>query len=78
MSNVLGDRPVGQQRPGGGLVLSLLGGPRPCRDDPILVTAKAKFLQLLLLDNDSRRGPLPNFHHVLCTLLHHILTNLQC
>ena len=77
MSNVLGDRPVGQQRPGGGLVLSLLGAPRPCRNDPILVTGIAKSLKFMLYDHDSRRGasPDPPPCHVYSTAL---LTNLQC
>ena len=51
-SHVLGDRPVGQQRLGVGLVLALLGAPRSRRDEPILVTAVQKYHQLLLHDHD--------------------------
>ena len=65
---VLGDWPVGQKRPGGGFVLALLGAPRACGDEAILVTAVEKYHKLPLHDHESRLEPLQN---------NTLLTNLQ-
>ena len=72
MSYILGDRPVGQHRPGGGFVFALLGAPRACRDESILVTAIVKSLKLdpdmILVGSLSRASYREG----------HVVVNLDC